>query len=439
MCRLVINNHGYSSTEPGVELILLAAKTYMNLGILKDVWILHHRAVTYAQLLGLHRPQRITPDETESHEESRHEAWFTICERDLYTSLQLGLPYAANWQTIKPSLRSEPGTLRYFQYQMIRLSARILDRNSMGLEASVPDTRSIECDMDSSAIEMPFDFWDAPVALQAGRIDGQAYMNHLAVQFWYFQAKVLLHQPLMIQSIEDHQLMYHRDACLSACRDTLRMYHLMRSDSVSAFSMVKLIDFQAFVCSAILLLGVLGYGNRLPPLSSPNDEKEKDYNIVELTLNILRKASLVSDNTLASQAVQGLETLAMLVRYSIGRDNGAICTAPREDSVPYLKITVPGSGMITISPGKLMTRDECSSSEPARGLPLPTFTFSQQSGQASSSQEISTSLDFQHDQGLIGASAMDVSIMDMDWTNMFSAGLDDDWAWLADVNAAGMV
>ena len=156
-------------------------------------------------------------------------------------------------------------------------------------------------------------------------------------------------------------------------------------------------------------------------------------------MNILRKASLVSDNTLASQAVQGLETLAMLVRYSIGRDNGAICTAPREDSVPYLKITVPGSGMITISPGKLMTRDECSSSEPARGLPLPTFTFSQQSGQASSSQEISTSLDFQHDQGLIGASAMDVSIMDMDWTNMFSAGLDDDWAWLADVNAAGMV
>ena len=67
------------------------------------------------------------------------------------------------------------------------------------------------------------------------------------------------------------------------------------------------------------------------------------------------------------------------------------------------------------------------------------WTFSQQSGQASSSQEISTSLDFQHDQGLIGASAMDVSIMDMDWTNMFSAGLDDDWAWLADVNAAGMV
>ncbi|PVH76839.1 hypothetical protein DL98DRAFT_424824 [Cadophora sp. DSE1049] len=433
--RLVINNNGYSSTEPGVELILLAAKTYVNLGLLKNAWILHHRAVTHAQLLGLHRPQRTTPAETNFHVDSRHEAWFRICERDLYTSLQLGLPYAANWQTILPSLRSEPGTLRYFQYQMIRLSARILDRNSMGLESSVSDARSIGCDMDSSATEMPLEFWDAPVALQMGKIDEHAYMSHLAVQFWYFQAKVLLHQPLMIQSIENHQLLYHRDACLAACRDTLRMYHLMRSDSMSAFSMVKLIDYQAFVCSAILLLGVLGYGNSHPPPSSLNAENGNDYDIVELTMSILRKASLISNNTMASQAVQGLETLAMLVRYSTSRDKGALCTAPKEGSFPYLKITVPGSGVITISPGKLMARDDCSSPESAGH---PTFTLSHHTGQASSSQGVPAS-DFLHDPTFTGAPDTDVSIMDMDWTNMFSAELDDDWAWLADVNAAGMV
>ncbi|KAH9221733.1 hypothetical protein DL95DRAFT_327106, partial [Leptodontidium sp. 2 PMI_412] len=353
--RLIINHTGYSSTEPGVELIMLTAKTHMNLGLLKNVWILHHRAVAHAQLLGFHRPHRKNRDETNSQITSRHETWFAICERDLYTSLLLGLPYAANWQTIGPNLRGERGTLRFFQYHMIRLSARILDRNQLGLETSVCDTQDIERDMSSSADEMPREFWDMPAALRSGTIDEQAYMGRLASQFWFFQAKVLLHQPLMIQSIEDHQLLYHRDACLAACRDTLRMYHLMRSDSMSAFSMVKLIDYQAFVCSAILLLGILGYGSANAPQISTTAENVIDFEIVELTMGILRNASLVANNTMASQAVQGLDTLAMLVRYSTNREKGDLCTLPREDSVPYMKITVPGSGVITISPGKLMT------------------------------------------------------------------------------------
>lgn len=33
---------------------------------------------------------------------------------------------------------------------------------------------------------------------------------------------------------------------------------------------------------------------------------------------------------------------------------------------------------------------------------------------------------------------IDISMVDMDWINMFGIGLDEDWAWLADVNATGM-
>ncbi|KAK0099587.1 hypothetical protein ONS95_013514 [Cadophora gregata] len=436
--RLVINHDGYASTEPGVELIMLAAKTYMNLGLLKNVWILHHRAVAHAQLLGMHRPQRSTSAETDTRLESRHEAWFTICERDLYTSLLLGLPYAANWQSIIPSLRSAPGTLKFFQYQMIRLSARISYRNTMGLETSLSDARNIECDMDSSAHEMPVEFWDVSAALQTGNIDEETYMSHLAVQFWYYQAKVLLHQPLMIQSIEDHELLYYRDACLAACRDTLKIYHVMRSDSMSAFSMVKLIDYQAFICSSILLLGLLGYENSHSPPASLNLETSNDYLIVGLTIGILRKASLVSNNPMASQAVQGLDTLAMLVRYSTTREKGAICTAPSENSIPYLKVSVPGSGVITISPGKLMARNDCSSSDSADNFPHPTFSLSHPTSQEPGYQG-EPAPELQPDLTFNTALNPDIPMMDMDWTNMFGSELDDDWAWLADVNAAGMV
>jgi hypothetical protein len=63
----------------------------------------------------------------------------------------------------------------------------------------------------------------------------------------------------LIQSIEDARLGSHREMCLEACRDTLRTYHIMRSDSGSAFNMVKVIDYKAFICSTLLLFGIMGY------------------------------------------------------------------------------------------------------------------------------------------------------------------------------------
>ncbi|KAH7321992.1 hypothetical protein BKA65DRAFT_91840 [Rhexocercosporidium sp. MPI-PUGE-AT-0058] len=436
--RLIINNNAYSSSEPGVELMMFTARTYMSLGLLKNVWVLHHRAIAHAQLLGFHRAHRKNRDATDTLMAYRHEAWFTICERDLYTSLLLGLPYAANWQTIEPSLRGERGTLRFFQYHMIRLSARILDRNQMGLETSLCNTQEIERDMISSADEMSQEFWDAPTALQSGTIDVNAYMGHLASQFWFFQAKVLLHQPLMIQSIEDHQLLYHREACLAACRETLRMYHLMRSNSMSAFNMLKVIDYQAFVCAAILLLGILGYGSTKPPPIATTAENGNDFEIVEVTIENLRDASLVSNNTMAVQAVQGLDTLATLVRYSTNRARGGVCTASKEDSIPYMKIAVPGSGIITISPGKLMAGDGYIASEPATLLPPPTFHLSHPSVEPPSSQDAPIT-SYEQEPTVSSLFDTDISIMDMDWINMFGTELNDDWAWLADVHTAGIV
>ncbi|KAL2068458.1 hypothetical protein VTL71DRAFT_16556 [Oculimacula yallundae] len=435
--RLILNDTTYLSSEAGVELLMTIAKTYMNLGLLKNGWIMQHRAIAHAQLLGFHRPHH-KGRETESQMISRNDTWFTICEQDLYTSLLLGLPYAAKWQTIESRIRGEEGTLEFFRYQMIRLSARILDRNQMGLETSICQAQNIESDMASAAANMSPEFWNAAIAFQTGAIDAEAYTGYLAGQFWFFQAKVLLHQPLMTQSIEDHQLLYYRDACLAACRETLRLYHLMRSDSISAFDMTKLIDFQAFVCSAILLLGILGYGSSKSPPSPLMVENENDLEFVELTLRILRQASATSNNTMASQAVQGLNALTMLVRYSTGRDKSGLCTVPKEDSIPYINITVPGSGVITIIPGKLIASNSCTTQEPATVLMPPTFHLNDSASYISTAQ-IFPAENLEQDPTSATALDIDISMMDMDWFNTFGKGQDNDWAWLAEINANGMV
>lgn len=112
--RLIINNNGYSNSRAGIEAIIMSSKTFMNLGLLKMTWILNHRAISHAQLLGLHRPHRILPDETASQMTSRQETWFSLCQNDLYTSLLLGLPYATDGKIISSSFYGARGTLKYF-------------------------------------------------------------------------------------------------------------------------------------------------------------------------------------------------------------------------------------------------------------------------------------------------------------------------------------
>lgn len=43
---------------------MLTGKLCMNLGLVKMNWLMCHQAISHAQVLGFHRPQRITPDET---------------------------------------------------------------------------------------------------------------------------------------------------------------------------------------------------------------------------------------------------------------------------------------------------------------------------------------------------------------------------------------
>ncbi|CZS90918.1 uncharacterized protein RAG0_01790 [Rhynchosporium agropyri] len=143
-------------------------------------------------------------------------------------------------------------------------------------------------------------FWDAPMALQIGMTDVTVHMGRL--------------------SLEVHQILYHRVACLVACRETLRIYHLMRSKSIPAFDMINIVDYRALICAVITLLGILGYGNSKPPPLSLITTNENEFEIVESSIPILRLTSRNLNNKRTLQAVQGLDALAMLVRYSTGRD-----------------------------------------------------------------------------------------------------------------------
>jgi hypothetical protein len=328
-----------------------------------------------------------------------------------------------------------------FGHHLLRLSVQVIDRNQMGLSLCTELADKIRLEIASLPQAIHAGFWDCEGALANGRITTADYFESITFQMWYHQLKVSLHMPLMIQSVEDPALESHRLACLEASRDLLKTYRIMRSDKTSAFNMVKLIDYQAFICSALLLLGVLGYGSS--PSVDQSMQHSQDQDLVDAIMHILRQAAETSNNSIASQALQGLETLSSLPRMNSCPPN---LNEAGECATPFIKIVVPYAGTITISAGEFLKEQKLSQQSAQQSFmnPPPVFTLShgifqsyQDQPQFQATSEPSD-VRFQdpamgsiHNGGQI---LPEVPFIDFDWSGMVTMRADDDWAWLNDVN-----
>jgi hypothetical protein len=409
----------------------------VNLGLHKKCWVLTHQAIAYSQLLGFHRPERLSARETDGERHHRNQSWLSLCSGDVYSSLLLGLPYAADGRTI-PLAQSQKSATTLLHHNLTMLSAQVIDRNQRGLSLSVSRTEEIQTEIELATKDLDEAFWNAPATLASGRITHEEYLDQIAAQCWLYQLLVFLHMPLMIHSIEDTGLEKHRDACLDASRNLLKIYHTMRSDTYSAFSMVKLIDYQAFVCSALLVLGWLGYGSSI----YQGSDQDKDRDLIRLAIATLRQASSVVNNQIASQAVQGLEALMLLGGGNCPQEATAV-DADRCANI-YAKIVVPYVGTIKISPGGFYTnpRPAVSTSpdtNPHLAYTLSHDVFPENSGPGSQPFALASNagLDGEQESGLESWDNQqpELASIDFDWASALAPNFGPDWAWLNNMSS----
>ncbi|KAM0123967.1 hypothetical protein ACHAP3_010721 [Botrytis cinerea] len=283
--------------------------------------------------------------------------------------------------------------------------------------------------------------------------------------------------PLMMQSFLNSTLETHRIQCLSAARNLLRIWHIMRSDMHDAFSMVKLIDYQAFVCATLLILHKLESGSCVG--EGPETREPPDGELIARTIATLKKAGSSLGNGVAKQAVQGLESLVGLgcegdEERSMGEglERGNLCA----------KIVVPYVGVITISPGEYYnsgsgdcggegedvveseteihmqsrsqsqgrsrnqtqpflfslennhTQNHHHNHDPSYDEVNNTNTNTQNETPPRETREVNTVTDANTDvqtqtQGQIQIQ-MEWASIDFDWTSNVTMGFEDDWAWL---------
>ena len=184
------------------------------------------------------------------------------------------------------------------------------------------------------------------------RIPGQAVEDHfdrLQFQMFHHQTKVLLHMPFMLRSSSNDKRYQYSHACaLDGARNMIRYYDALRTNKSVGPYICKLIDFQAFTASMLLLLNLCGYSsaNRAAQTHPHDlDQDQRDSELIDTTIALLHDASKEVGGVVAAQSAQALEMLAK-VREGVDKKEMEECgKASCQVSIPYF-------GTITIGIGK---------------------------------------------------------------------------------------
>ena len=425
--RLVIADSDYVSSQDGLQLMQLQAKTYVNLGQPRKGFLLFRRTISMAQVLGLYPTQSsIVKDPPDIAKRKAH-IWWTLYEVDRFLSLLLGLPYA-----IMDDPRIIDADEQYFtptdmyKRKISVILGRIIERNQAAPNFSLAATLQIDQSLDRLRKSMPDEWWDVAGARLSGLIKVDETFERLAIQTWHFQAKCYLHLPYFLLSASDDSYRYSRQACLEASREILRIYHILRMEDGGAYYLVKVFDFQAFTSAVIVILGLLGYGSLGQEVTGL---EHSDCNLIRTTIDIFqRSAEAEDDDLIIKQSLNVLNVLSSARPKSEGDFTGY--ALEQGDQV----VVVPYFGTIKLSTRKLFSQEHSTdSSSPAQAT---DHTSASQSEEHSSSQshEASTTMrtpdmDSYNDINYQNEpNATPMPHIDIDWTGASYMDLDQDWS-----------
>ncbi|PYI01586.1 hypothetical protein BO78DRAFT_401221 [Aspergillus sclerotiicarbonarius CBS 121057] len=261
-------------TAEALICIILEGIFETNAGNLRRAWAVYRRALTAAQLMGLHwSPKPALPRTEPSLEADPDFLWFRIVYMDYYLSLLLGLPPGTSDQAIGDStiLRHEP-PLGQFERQLTVLASRILERNQTTLAATskIVTTQSIDAELLTVSQAMPASFWRPPNfhRLTLGSPETLLETLRLGAQVYYHGLLIHLHLPYMMHGVSDEdnknnnsssnntQHEYSKSTCVNASREIMTRFIAHRSFNPMS-SCSRPVDFFALLAAMTLLLAHL--------------------------------------------------------------------------------------------------------------------------------------------------------------------------------------
>jgi len=243
----------------GMENLIFEIFYHVDCGNIRRAWITTRRAVTAAQMLGLHQAGRqhfllLRADSDLDHVVM----WSTIVSMERLLSLLLGLPTSTGYSTLPfQTITSQSGLGRNLSSLVGGLAGKILERNATeSADQAIKMTSQIDREIILAAEQMPATFW-RPLSFTGLGKDSLEALGESRRAFGhmcYYSLVVQLHLPHMLSPHDPTQRVHSKIACANASREILnREIELRTLNPISACC--RMSDFMALIAGMALVLG----------------------------------------------------------------------------------------------------------------------------------------------------------------------------------------
>lgn len=230
-------------------------------------------------------------------------------------SLLLGLPYGISDSHCDLTL-PDTGDGKYIHpmvaiTKVSQLAGRVIDRNQGIAEQSFAWALQLDQELEDLWKRLDPAWLDYSELLADAESNAAELRERLMGQIIFHQIRVYLHLPFMLKSASNSRFTYSRTACLNGSRDVLRLYQALRTGTVQPLYECKAIDFIGFTAAVLIQIGLLNFamaGGTNGQKPSPKDI-ESDVRLIEISIDIFRRASSEKGGKVASQSAEVLEKM----------------------------------------------------------------------------------------------------------------------------------
>ena len=321
---LVTTNDEFLGSIESLECVMMESVYQANIGSLRRSWLAGRRAMSIAQLMGIHRPDhkahyKVLDPRTRCDPQLM---WFRIVFLDRYLCLMLGISQGSLDRSMcSDTLLASDTPMGRLERIHCVIASRILERNeSKPSSDDLVLTRTLDLELQRAARSLPSKWWLAP-SLDNTSADPQAIFwntRRLFAQVLHYNLLNQLHLPYMLRSPSaERKYEYSLIACVNASREVLSRFITLRSFDGIAYS-CRTVDFLALMAAMTLLLAHLD-SHRSETENLLAHQYHSDRAMIEKVQENMKEVNRLSSDTLSAQSA---DLLGRLLNIEVETEDG---------------------------------------------------------------------------------------------------------------------
>ncbi|KAK4164962.1 hypothetical protein QBC43DRAFT_352665 [Cladorrhinum sp. PSN259] len=397
--RLVTTNEELLGSVESLHCILLEGWLQANCGNLRRASLAFKRAVSVAQLMGIHRgwpnlPLKVLDPKVGVYAQYM---WYRVVMADRILCLMLGLPQASEDQAMaSPAALADDTPIGRLERIHTALSSQILEINEM--DPSSHDygrIQELDLKLQKVAEEMTGMWWLPPnfTATVCDQTELFQKMLQLMRQIAHYNLLNQLHFPYILRSnapaSDRSNYEYSRSTCVTASRELLGRFVLFRVQKQVAFC-CRSMEFSALMAAMTLLLVHINGHNHDGVDSLLAHQRLSDRAKVESMLENIDCVHEIHSDALSKRSAGLLRCLLTIEanaaggqqRYaveSIHRTDLKMLEKTRSDivrvSIPYFGIVKISAESAAARPTSSISHGQCGNPTPLGGGALPSLSL----------------------------------------------------------------